>query len=278
VSDLEPQHSDGSSTPAARDAAAWEPMRRTAAEVTPARLFLGSAGLSPRTADALALRTDHAFARDAVDTELDLSRPDMAALGLFAVGSAAPDHATYLRRPDLGRRLSHDARSRLARDGTHGAQVQVVIGDGLSATAVHVQVPRLLPRLEQMVTQRGWSWGRPFAVRHCRVGIVDDIGEVLDPTVVVLLIGERPGLGSAESLSTYFAHRPRPGCTDADRNLVSNIHDRGTPVDDAAPRIVAYVAALLDAGRSGVTVKEPDADDRGALEPPSRRSPTIDTD
>lgn len=247
------------STPAEADAAAWEPVRRAAAELTPARLFLGSAGLSPRTADALALRTDHAFARDAVDARLDLELDSMQTLGLFEVSSAAPDHATYLRRPDLGRRLSHDARTRLVRDGTSGADIQVVVGDGLSAAAVHAQVPTLLPLLAALATERGWSWGRPFAVRHCRVGIVDDIGEVLDPEIVVLLIGERPGLGTAESLSAYLAHRPRPGCTDADRNLVSNIHTRGTPVDEAAPRIITYVEALRAAGCSGVTVKEPDA-------------------
>lgn len=248
-----------STTPAGLDAAAWEPVRRAAAELTPARLFLGSAGLSPRTSDALALRTDHAFARDAVDTRLDLGLEPMRALGLFEVPSAAPDHATYLRRPDLGRRLSHDARTRLARDGTIGADIQVVVGDGLSATAVHAQVPTLLPLLTRLSAERGWSWGRPFAVRHCRVGIVDDIGDVLDPEIVVLLIGERPGLGTADSLSAYLAHRPRPGCTDADRNLVSNIHARGTPVEEAAPRIIGYVEALRAAGRSGVTVKEPDA-------------------
>lgn len=246
-------------TPAGVDAAAWEPVRRAAADLTPARLFLGSAGLSPRTVDALALRTDHAFARDAVDTRLDLDLDSMQALGLFEVSSAAPDHATYLRRPDLGRRLSHDARTRLVRDGTVGADIQVVIGDGLSAAAVHAQVPELLPLLDRLSAERGWSWGRPFAVRHCRVGIVDDIGDVLDPEIVVLLIGERPGLGTAESLSAYLAHRPRPGCTDADRNLVSNIHARGTPVAEAAPRIIAYVEALRAAGCSGVNVKEPDA-------------------
>ena len=256
-------------TPAGLDAAAWEPVRRAAADLTPARLFMGSAGLSPRTADALSLRTDHAFARDAVDTRLDLDLDSMRPLGLFEVSSAAPDHATYLRRPELGRRLSHDARTRLVRDGTTGADIQVVIGDGLSAAAVHAQVPTLLPLLDRLATERSWSWGRPFAVRHCRVGIVDDVGDVLDPEIVVLLIGERPGLGTAESLSAYLAHRPRPGCTDADRNLVSNIHSRGTPVDEAAPRIIGYIDALRRAGRSGVTVKEPDA-------PPTR--PAIDGD
>lgn len=235
----------------------WNEVRRRAAAVTPARVFLGSAGLSHRTSDALALRADHAFARDAVDEPLDLTRPGMDALGLFEVSSAAPDHATYLVRPDLGRTLSADARATVARECPPGAEVQVVVGDGLSAAAVHAQVPLLLPRLQALVDERGWTWGRPFAVRYCRVGVMNDVGELLRAEVVVLLVGERPGLGSADSLSVYLAHRPRTGCTDADRNLVANIHDRGTPATDAAARVVAFVAAIRAAGRSGATVREP---------------------
>ena len=160
----------------------WLEARRRAAAVTPARVFLGSAGLSHRTADALALRADHALARDAVDTPLDLARVDMAELGLFAVATEASDHATHLLRPDLGRRLSASARSTIARGCPAGADVQVVVGDGLSAAAVHAQVPRLLPRLQALTVARGWTWGRPFAVRHCRVGAsrLEDVAAWLD--------------------------------------------------------------------------------------------------
>ena len=248
-------------------AAAWEPARRRAAEVTPARLFLGSAGVAPRTADALALRADHAFARDAVDARMEVAHGPLAPLGLFAVTTEAPDHATYLLRPDLGRRLGPAARATLRGDGTPGADVQVVVGDGLSATAVHAQVPALLPRLHDLVVGRGWTWGRPFAIRHCRVGVMNDVGEVLAPRAVVLLVGERPGLGTADSLSAYLAWEPRTGCTDADRNLVSNIHRRGTPADVAAGRIVAFLAAIRAAEVSGVAVKEPDEPDAPRPEP-----------
>ena len=102
----------------------------------------------------------------------------------------------------------------------------------------------------------GWRFGRPFFIRHCRVGILNEIGARLDPAVVVLLIGERPGLATAESLSAYLAYRPRPGHTDADRNLISNIHARGTPVAEAAERILLLAAQLIQAGRSGIAVKE----------------------
>jgi ethanolamine ammonia-lyase small subunit len=173
------------------------------------------------------------------------------------LASRATTPAEHLLRPDRGRRLDPASRAELARIGTPGAQVQAVVGDGLSATAVRAQVPVLLPALHRLVTAHGWTWGTPFAVRHCRVGIVNEIGELLDPTVVVLLIGERPGLGVADSLSAYLAWQPRPGCTDADRNLVANIHDRGLPAAEAAGRIVAYLAALFAAGRGGVEVKDP---------------------
>jgi ethanolamine ammonia-lyase small subunit len=244
----------------------WVAARQRAAAVTPARLFLGSAGLAHRTADALALRVDHAFARDAVDAHLELTTGPLAPLQLPELRTRVADRAEHLLRPDLGRRLSDGARAALAEQGTPGADLQVVVGDGLSATAVHAQVPGILPLLHRLAGARGWSWGRPFAVRHCRVGVMNDIGDLLDPTIVVLLIGERPGLGTAESLSAYLAYRPRPGCTDADCNLGSNIHDRGTPVPEAAVRIVEFAAALMAAGRSGVGVKEPDP-------PPDRATP-----
>jgi ethanolamine ammonia-lyase small subunit len=248
---------------------AWSAARQRAAALTPARVFLGSAGIAHRTVDALALRTDHAFARDAVDERLDLVSGPLAPLRLVELTTCVSDQAEHLLRPDLGRRLSDPSSATLARDGTRGADLQVIVGDGLSAAAVHAQVPELLPRLHALAAARNWTWGRPFAVRHCRVGVLNDIGETLDPKVVVLLIGERPGLGTARSLSAYLAHRPRSGCTDADRNLVSGIHERGTPVPEAAVRIMNFAAALMSARRSGVTVKEPDPHDSPAIAPPA---------
>src|SRR5262249_61455225 len=120
-----------------------------------------------------------------------------------------------------------------------GLDGQGVVGDGLAAAAVKTQVPALLPLLEQQTQTRGWTFGLPFFVRHCRVGVLNDVGDLLDPAVVVLLIGERPGLATAESLSAYLAYRPRPGHTDAQRNLISNIHTRGVGSAEAAGRILA---------------------------------------
>jgi ethanolamine ammonia-lyase small subunit len=132
--------------------------------------------------------------------------------------------------------------------------VQLVVGDGLSAQAVRAQVPLLLPALETLIRQRGLSLGQTFAIRYCRVGIMNEVGELLSPKVVVLLIGERPGLATSESLSAYLAFQPRQGHTDAQRNLISNIHARGIPPLAAAERIALAISQLLHSQASGVGI------------------------
>ncbi|HEV3257276.1 MAG TPA: ethanolamine ammonia-lyase subunit EutC [Gemmataceae bacterium] len=227
---------------------------------TPARVLVGRAGPAYRTATQLELRRDHAAAVDAVHAGLDpvkdLGRAFVKRWQLFEVCTRAGTRTEYLMRPDLGRRLDDAARGEVAGACTPGADLQVVIGDGLSATAVAVQVPAVLPFLEQGARQRGWGFGRPFLVRYCRVGVLNDVGELLDPRVAVLLIGERPGLATAESLSAYMAYRPRPGHTDAQRNLISNIHARGVAPEAAAWRILALAEKMRQLQTSGVAVKE----------------------
>jgi ethanolamine ammonia-lyase small subunit len=227
---------------------------------TPARILVGRAGPSYRTRTQLELRRDHAAALDAVHAELDLerdfSREFVARCGLFEVCTRAGSKAEFLMRPDLGRCLGETARAAVAGRCRAACDLQVVIGDGLSAAAVAAQVPPLLPLLEEGARARGWSFSAPFVIRHCRVGVLNDIGELLDPAVVVLLIGERPGLATAESLSAYLAYRPRLGDTDARRNLISNIHARGVPADGAARRVLALVDKMRQLRASGVDVKE----------------------
>jgi ethanolamine ammonia-lyase small subunit len=239
--------------------AAADPVRLALAR-TPARVLAGRAGPGYRTGTWLKLREDHAAARDAVHAELDLDGAfgggRVAGFGLFWARTRAGSKAEYLMRPDLGRVLDGESRELVRERCPAGADLQVVIGDGLSATAVASQAPAVLDRLAAAAAERGWRFGRPFAVRYSRVGVLNDVGELLNPDVVVLLIGERPGLATAESLSAYLAYRPRAGHTDADRNLVSNVHPRGVGPDDAARRVVALAERCRSAGRSGVGVTE----------------------
>ena len=180
----------------------------------------------------------------------------MAQWGLFEVATLAQTKNDYLLRPDLGRSLSATAKTELTNRCPPNAAFQIAIADGLSATAVRAQVPALLPLLREQAAQRGWTFGQPFLIRHGRVGTLNDIGEILGPAVVVLLIGERPGLATAESLSAYMAYRPRAGHDDSRRNLISNIHARGVPCDQAAERIARLAEQMLALHMSGVNVKE----------------------
>ena len=227
---------------------------------TPARILTGRAGPAYRTATQLELRQDHAAALDAVHAELDLERDLGKAFverwALFEVSSCARSKSEHLLRPDLGRRLSDNAREQVRKRCTPGADIQVVIGDGLSATAVKAQVPALLPLLQEGAQAHGWTWGQPFVIRYCRVGVLNEVGDLLKPQVAVLLIGERPGLATAESLSAYLAYRPQSGHTDAQRNLISNIHARGVPEEQAARRISALAEKMIQARAGGVAVKE----------------------
>jgi len=208
----------------------------------------------------LQLRGDHAAARDAVTTELDprrdLGTDFVEKWDLFEVSSRARTKQEYLARPELGRLLDDASRESVRLSCPAGVDLQVAIGDGLSASAVSAEVPALLPLLAAASEARGWRFGRPFFIRHCRVGVLNELGELLDPAVVVLLIGERPGLATAESLSAYMAFRPRPGDDDSRRNLISNIHPRGVSREDAAERILRLAERMSQLQASGVSVKE----------------------
>jgi ethanolamine ammonia-lyase small subunit len=227
---------------------------------TPARVLVDRAGGGYLTGTQLELRQAHAAARDAVRTEFsldrDLGREFTEKWNLFEVSTLAKSKDEYLLRPDLGRKLNEDAGRKILARCPEEADLQIVIGDGLSVTAVTTQVPRLLPALIQESEKRRWKAGQPFAIRYCRVGIMNEIGELLRPKIVVLLIGERPGLATAESLSAYMAFRPKPGDSDANRNLISNIHTRGVSIEQAAARIMNLAMLMVQRQISGVEVKE----------------------
>jgi ethanolamine ammonia-lyase small subunit len=227
---------------------------------TPARVLAGRTGAAYRTATHLQLRQDHAAARDAVRVEFELER-DLGAefverWKLFCVSTMAASKEEYLRRPDLGRRLDGNARGLLAAHCALNADLQIVIGDGLSVTAVSTQVPALLPMLAEKARSRRWTLGQPFAVKYCRVGVMNEVGELLQPKVVVLLIGERPGMAIAESLSAYMAYQPRAAHNDSNRNLISNIHGRGVSTEAATMRIIELAEQMMRRQTSGVEIKE----------------------
>lgn len=238
----------------------WPQVVEKIRERTPARILVGRTGAGYTTATQMDLRQAHAAAADAVRTELDLARnfPSdfIQRWKLFEVSTCAASKSEYLLRPDLGRRLNPEACDQVRSRCAAGADLQIVIGDGLSVTAVSAQVPNLLPLLMEQAARLGWNCGQSFVIRHCRVGVLNHVGEFLSPKVAVLLIGERPGLATAESLSAYMSYSPRPGHTDADRNLISNIHARGVMPDEAAARILKLAEQMMIKQISGTQLKE----------------------
>ena len=175
---------------------------------------------------------------------------------LFEVSTQARSKGEFLLRPDLGRRFSADAKIEISKRCSPDCDLQIAIGDGLSVSAISAQIPALLPLLFGAAGKRKWTMGQTFAIRYCRVGILNEIGELLAPKVAVLLIGERPGLATAESLSAYMAYQPCAAQTDTNRNLISNIHIRGVSSQAAADRILNLAEQMIAEGMSGVGVKE----------------------
>lgn len=227
---------------------------------TPARLLVGRAGAAYRTATQMELREAHAAARDAVRAELnpqnDFGSAFVQRWDLFEVRTRAALKDQYLLRPDLGRHFDDESRAAIQGRCSCGCDIQIAIGDGLSVSAVAAQTPSLLPLLYEGAEQRHWTTGRTFVIHHCRVAILNEVGELLNPRVAVLLIGERPGLATADSLSAYMAYQPRESHTDANRNVISNIHARGLTPHEAANRILNFAARMINTGTGGYLLKE----------------------
>jgi ethanolamine ammonia-lyase small subunit len=239
--------------------AAWPEIVRKIRARTQARIFV-ERGATYSTGMQLDLRSARANAVDAVWSEFDLQKDFPAAFvarwEFFEVSTQAESKSQFLLRPDLGRRLSESGERLLHERCVKAPDVQIVIGDGLSGAALSEQVPALFPLLVERFRANGWSVGTSFVVRHCRVGVMNHVGDLLSPRVIVLLIGERPGLATAASLSAYMAYKPRSGQTDADRNLVSNIQAHGVGAESAADRITSLAAQMMTMERSGTSLKE----------------------
>ncbi len=229
-------------------------------KLTPARVALGRAGASLPTRALLDFTLDHARARDAVHATFD-ARGLIASLGTLAcesvaVASRVADRRDYLKRPDLGRRLDHVSLDRLTARQNGPCDVVIVIGDGLSPTAVHAHAIELLRRLLSGLAEDGISVGCIVVATGARVALGDEIGALLKARFVVMLIGERPGLSAPDSLGAYLTFAPEIGRTDAERNCISNIHREGLTYDEAAHKIGWLVREGLRRQVTGVALKD----------------------
>lgn len=241
--------------PPAEIDARWAALRR----LTPARIGLARAGAGLATVEHLAFQRAHAEARDAVHDRLDpaalVAALEARGLNALALHSAAGDRATYLARPDLGRRLDAPSRDRLD-DCPRGHDLVLVLADGLSARAVAHHALPLLDAVLPVLPHEGWRLGPALVVEQGRVAVGDEIGGALEAALVAVLLGERPGLSSPDSLGVYLTWDPRPGRRDAERNCLSNIRPQGLGYAEAAARFVF----LLDAARrlrlTGVALKD----------------------
>jgi len=237
----------------------WLELRR----LTPARIALGRTGTSLPTRAQLDFQFAHAQARDAVHLAFDhaeiSSQLSERGRETLLLHSAAPDRDSYLQRPDLGRKLNDESAQAL-RDYTSahpgGVDLVMVVADGLSALAVHRHTLPFLTRLEEQMSGDGWSVAPVVLVEQGRVAIGDEIGQLLGAKMLVMLIGERPGLSSPDSLGLYFTYAPKVGLTDAYRNCISNVRLEGLSYGMAAHRLLYLMREACRRQLSGVNLKD----------------------
>jgi ethanolamine ammonia-lyase small subunit len=243
----------------------WPNLRRT----TPARIGLPRTGTALTTPDHLDFQLAHARARDAVYTKLDVERivRELAETGVKAIclHSAAADRLTYLRRPDLGRRLDEHSRQLLAERPAVTTDVVFVIADGLSATAVNAHAIALLRAVLVQPGIVGLQFGPVVVVEGGRVAIGDEIGGLLEAELVAVLIGERPGLSAADSLGVYVTWAPAPGTSDAARNCLSNIRPEGLPLAEGVAALVRLITGAWRHRMTGVELSRRLAEERPVL-------------
>jgi ethanolamine ammonia-lyase small subunit len=244
---------DPSANPSANP---WADLRR----LTPARIGLGRAGTSLPTAAHLAFQLDHARARDAVHRPLDAARvaAELCALGLdvLRLHSAAADRATFLQRPDLGRSCDEASREKLAGLGQSAPDVAFAVIDGLSSLAIETNAAPFLAALLPLLAAAGVTVGPAALALQGRVALGDEIGAAFGARMIVVLIGERPGLSSPDSMGLYLTHAPRRGRSDAERNCISNIRPDGLAYDAAARKAFYLIGEALRRGLSGVALKD----------------------
>ncbi len=222
-------------------------------EKTPARIGAGRCGSRPATPAQLAMRADHAAAKDTVLTDVDSKWIER--MGFFTVQTMCKDKLEYLRRPDLGRRFSEEALSDIRKKCKFQPRIQLYVADGLSSQAIEANVEDGLPAIRTGISKFGLELGTPFFVKYGRVATEDYISEVLDSEVTCVLIGERPGLSTAQSMSAYIVYRGTVGMPESRRTVVSNIHSNGFPPAEAGAYIAELMVQMLEKKVSGVAFK-----------------------
>ncbi len=229
-------------------------------QFTDARIALGRTGSSVLTDDYLKFRLSHARARDSIKMPFDARRvaEQLSKLGLtsFEVDSKAGNRETFITRPDLGRRLSDERRARLKAMHYPGCDVLLVIADGLSSKAVHKQAVPLVEHLQPYLRDLRLSVGPVVLAHQSRVALADDIAELMHAKLVAMLIGERPGLSSPDSLSVYMTYKPYFGRMESERNCISNIRPEGLNYDAAAFKLTWLIANAFDRRVSGTALKD----------------------
>lgn len=220
---------------------------------TPARIGISRAGTRYTTNTMLRFRADHASAVDAVYT--DVSEEFLNANNLFTVQTKCYSKDEYMTRPDLGRRLNEESINILKEKAKKSPKVEIFVSDGLSSTAIEANVEDTLPAIINGLKSYGIEAGTPFFLKYGRVGAADEVSEILDAEVTCVLIGERPGLATSESMSAYITYKGYIGIPESKRTVVSNIHKNGTPASEAGAHIAHIIKKILDAKASGQDLK-----------------------
>ncbi|HBF5909646.1 ethanolamine ammonia-lyase subunit EutC [Clostridioides difficile] len=220
---------------------------------TPARLGIGRAGTRYKTETVLRFRADHAAAQDAVFSYVDENF--IKENNMFAVETLCKDKDEYLTRPDLGRKFSPETINSIKSKFGTNQKVLILVGDGLSSAAIEANLKDCVPAIKQGLKMYGIDSSEILFVKHCRVGAMDHLGEELGCEVICMLVGERPGLVTAESMSAYIAYKPYIGMAEAKRTVISNIHKGGTTAVEAGAHIAELIKTMLDKKASGIDLK-----------------------
>lgn len=220
---------------------------------TPARLGVGRAGARYKTISMLRVRADHAAAQDAVFS--DVSEEFIKKNNFVAVKTLCTDKDEYLTRPDLGRRFSPEEIEVIKKTCGQNPKVLIIVGDGLSSSAIEANVEDMIPAIKQGLSMHSINVPPILFIKYARVGAMDDIGQITDADVICMLVGERPGLVTAESMSAYIAYKPKHGLAEAKRTVISNIHKGGTTAVEAGAHAAELIKKMLDKKASGIDLK-----------------------